>query len=307
MKRKLILSVLFLITLIGPARSIRADASAELACDLLTVDQPQSDACDADIAANPVPNLVHPTQYNPKTDRASRPRAVIPPEKPLTYPLGWVLKEWYTSSKPGIPPTKTKEFAVVRGQSVMVYASVWVRTLEWVMIGKDRWLPGDNVASLVYPEKPKEVTGRWIVLDLSQQTLMAYIDDKPVFATLISAARSGNGVTRPGLFHIYARAKFTTFRGPPWAEVPIYVIPYVPNAMFFDKDIALHGAYWHNYFGQPLTYGCVNVPVADEQWLWDFVSATADQWGPDDGTFAVAHPDKTPFVYVWHSSRIRKS
>jgi hypothetical protein len=71
--------------------------------------------------------------------------------------------------------------------------------------------------------------------------------------------------------------------------------------MFFDQHIALHGAYWHDWFGLPRTHGCVNIPVGDEAWLWDWVSQVSDQWGPDENHFFMPHPEKAPFVYVYHS------
>ena len=42
-----------------------------------------------------------------------------------------------------------------------------------------------------------------------------------------------------------------------------YYLPNVPNNMFFYKGYALHGAYWHNNFGNPMSHGCVNEPLAN--------------------------------------------
>jgi hypothetical protein len=150
---------------------------------------------------------------------------------------------------------------------IYIYATVNVNNIDWYLVGPDRWIPAEYISLLNIPRRPDGVTGRWIALDLSQQTLIAFDGDTPIFATLISAANRGFGVTRPGLFHIYARTRGMIFRGPPWKAVPDYIIDHVPNVMFFDGNIALHGAYWHDKFGIPLTHGCVNVPVGDEEWL----------------------------------------
>src|SRR5258708_3662277 len=166
------------------------------------------------------------------------------------YAVGWVLKEWYYSAKPGEDLVVAKDRFYDRGQLVMIYASVHVRNFEWLMVGKGRWIPGEYIAELKMPKRPAGVSGRWITLDLSEQTLVASIDDKPVFATLISTGWSqGYGTTHEGLYHIYARTFSTVFKGPPWAVVPEYIIDNVPTAMFFNGNEALHGAYWHNYFG----------------------------------------------------------
>ena len=33
---------------------------------------------------------------------------------------------------------------------------------------------------------------------------------------------------------------------------------------------ALHGAYWQNNFGTPVSHGCINLPVNNAQWLFDW-------------------------------------
>ncbi len=274
------------------------------ACSGITLENPHSDACNAEIAANPAPNLERPVALDTKTQGLSKPRSVLLPKDPLPYPIGWLLKDWYYSDAPGAePPAYTKDREVPKAKVVFLYATVNVKTMDWHMIGPDQWISGEYVAALKMPTRPDKVSGHWIALDLTEQTIMALDNDTPLFATLVSAAWSGYGVTREGLFHIYARTKSTIFRGPPWAKVPEYILDHVPDVMFFDGNIGLHGAYWHDFFGFQRTHGCVNIPVGDAHWLWNWVSETADQWGPDKGAFHLPHPDKAPWVYVYHSPR----
>ena len=41
-----------------------------------------------------------------------------------------------------------------------------------------------------------------------------------------------------------------------------YNVPDVPWVMYFDDlGDALHGTYWHNNFGTPMSNGCVNQPM----------------------------------------------
>lgn len=42
---------------------------------------------------------------------------------------------------------------------------------------------------------------------------------------------------------------------------PGYDLPGVPWVMYFYGSYALHGAYWHNNFGTPMSHGCVNIRV----------------------------------------------
>jgi hypothetical protein len=304
-----VIVVMLLSALSGALQPVRAEGTTDDdPCAALTVEKYQSDACDAAIDANPLPDLERPTTYDPKEDGRSRPRSVMLPEKQMKYPLAWVLKEWYYSEAPGKDLVVDKAHFYDRGQLIVVYKSVRVKNFEWLLIGKGRWIPGDYIAVLHIPKRPEKVTGRWITLDLAEQTLVASIDDKPIFATLISAGWTGGyGFTHEGLFNIYARTRSTVFKGPPWAAVPEYILNDVPYAMFFDKHVALHGAYWHNYFGFERSHGCVNIPVADEKWLWNWVSETADKWGPDTGSFFLKHPENAPFVYVYRSNKIKKS
>ncbi len=41
---------------------------------------------------------------------------------------------------------------------------------------------------------------------------------------------------------------------------------------FFDKGVALHGAFWHRDFGRVRSHGCVNLAPRDAQWIFDFTS-----------------------------------
>jgi L,D-transpeptidase catalytic domain len=291
-----------IVFLVLPTLPIRADAL--LACSTLTVEQPHSDACIADITSNPAPSLERPVAFNPKKQGVSHPRSVLLPKDPLPYPIGWILRDWPYSDTPGIVPAKyTPDRLLRKATIVYVYATIMVKGVEWHLVGPDQWMSSDRIAVLRIPTRPEGVTGHWIALDLSEQTLLALDGDTPVFSTLISAAYNGYGFTRVGLYNIYARTHETVFRGPPWKEVPDYVINHVPDVMFFDRHIALHGAYWHDMFGIPLTHGCVNVPVGDEEWLWNWVSETADQWGPDKNQFFLPHRERAPFVYVYQSKK----
>ena len=49
-----------------------------------------------------------------------------------------------------------------------------------------------------------------------------------------------------------------------------YELEDVPHVMYFFEDYALHGAYWHNNFGVPMSHGCVNVNPVDAGWLFNW-------------------------------------
>jgi len=108
---------------------------------------------------------------------------------------------------------------------------------------------------------------------LSDQRLAAYVGIVPVYAVRVST-----GVPRyptlTGEFHIYRKLTSTTMAGPG------YYLTNVPWTMYYDGSYAIHGTYWHNNFGHPMSHGCVNLPIPDAKWLFD--------WAPQE-TLVVIH------------------
>jgi hypothetical protein len=43
----------------------------------------------------------------------------------------------------------------------------------------------------------------------------------------------------------------------------------VPFAQYIGR-VALHGAFWHDRFGTPVSHGCINVSIRDAQRLFAF-------------------------------------
>jgi lipoprotein-anchoring transpeptidase ErfK/SrfK len=55
--------------------------------------------------------------------------------------------------------------------------------------------------------------------------------------------------------------------GPATAEA--YEVPDVPNVLYFSLLAeALHGTYWHDNFGNPMSHGCVNLPPDVAAWMY---------------------------------------
>ena len=51
-----------------------------------------------------------------------------------------------------------------------------------------------------------------------------------------------------------------------------YFIKDVPHVMYFYQAYAIHGAYWHSNFGSRASHGCVNVPLASAEWLYNWAN-----------------------------------
>ena len=110
---------------------------------------------------------------------------------------------------------------------------------------------------------------KWIDVNLSTQTLVAYEGNTPVYQTLISSGLPEFS-TVTGQFRVWLRYESQTMNG--YALGYDYYLDNVPNVMYFHGNYAIHGAYWHNNFGQPMSHGCVNAPLDAAQWLFNWSS-----------------------------------
>jgi lipoprotein-anchoring transpeptidase ErfK/SrfK len=117
------------------------------------------------------------------------------------------------------------------------------------------------------PEDPPDLSGtKWIDVNLSQQMLYAYVDDTVVASFLVSTGLPDTP-TVTGTYYVYVKYLYADMRGPD------YYLPDVPYTMYFYNDYGIHGTYWHNNFGQPMSHGCINMETSDAEWLyyWSYV------------------------------------
>jgi hypothetical protein len=141
-------------------------------------------------------------------------------------------------------------------------------------------------------ERPEGIPARvkWIHVHLASQTLTAYEGDTPVYVTLVSSGRDGYH-TPAGVYNVDRKYLTKTMRGKD--EVAgRYEVQEVPWTLFYDRNFAIHGAYWHNLFGRTKSHGCVNVPPVDARWLyyWSKVTLPAG-WHSREGV-------RGTYVYV---------
>lgn len=103
----------------------------------------------------------------------------------------------------------------------------------------------------------------WIDINLSTQQLFAYEGDTIVRTFLVSTGVSSTP-TVTGKYKVYARYLYARMRGPG------YDLPNVPYTMYFYKSYGIHGTYWHNNFGTPMSHGCVNMSIPDSEWVYNW-------------------------------------
>lgn len=141
----------------------------------------------------------------------------------------------------------------------------------------------------------EEVVGeKWIEIDLEKQKLYAWEGDQLAGEFLISSGKWGR--TPTGEFRIWSKLKYTLMHGGSKELNTYYYLPNVPFTQYFYGGYGIHGCYWHNNFGHPMSHGCINMYTPDAQWLfyWTSPLPPENQWVvypsvDDPGTKVVVH------------------
>lgn len=116
---------------------------------------------------------------------------------------------------------------------------------------------------------PKEA---WVHVDISEQTIVLYKGDEPVYASLVSSGVEGHD-TPKGLFEIRRKLITDTMANlGPDAGDDRYRIEDVPWTQYFEGSIALHAAFWHTKYGIPRSHGCVNLSPRDARRVFEHTS-----------------------------------
>ena len=112
-----------------------------------------------------------------------------------------------------------------------------------------------------------DIDEKWVDVNLTTQTLVAYEGNLPVFETLISSGLTDHE-TVTGQFRMWLRFEKQTMDGRRLGYD--YYLEDVPYVMYFFEDYALHGTFWHNNFGRPMSHGCVNMYTPDAEWIFNW-------------------------------------
>jgi len=110
----------------------------------------------------------------------------------------------------------------------------------------------------------------WIDVNLTTQYMVVYRGNAVVLETYISSGRPGFE-TPTGTFYINNMLPVQDMEGVIGGEY--YNVPEVPDVMYFtDVGHAIHGTYWHNNFGQVMSHGCINMPMAEADYLYSIAT-----------------------------------
>jgi hypothetical protein len=189
----------------------------------------------------------------------------------LEYPFAWVLdlSRIFVSEYPGGPWEPDTGRWLERYERVNIFAeAIDEEGWKWYMIGPNQWVEQRFVAKVQRHERPEGVSGHWVAVDLYEQTMVAYEDDTPVFATLVSSGLE-HSETEEGLFSVWAELPRDGMSGATGAP-DAYALQSVPWVMYFNGGYSLHGTYWHDLFGYRQSHGCVNLSISDAGWLFNW-------------------------------------
>lgn len=114
-----------------------------------------------------------------------------------------------------------------------------------------------------------------IEVDLTNQRLYAYEGDQMIYNFLVSTGKWGK--TPTGVFDIWIKLRSTKMSGGKKELGTYYYLPNVPYTMYFYnadtpkwRGFGVHGAYWHNNFGHPMSHGCINMKIEEAGLLFEW-------------------------------------
>lgn len=110
---------------------------------------------------------------------------------------------------------------------------------------------------------------KYIEVILAEQKLKYFESGRKIGEMLTSTGLSFP--TPVGTFNIYSKIRSATMAGyyGPGSHLN-YNLPNVPYILKFLGPYTIHGAYWHNNFGNPMSHGCVNLSVKDSEMLYNW-------------------------------------
>ena len=112
-------------------------------------------------------------------------------------------------------------------------------------------------------------------MDLSAKTVTAYVGDTPVWGPRPMVDGKPGNETVTGTYEIYLRYEkqdMTNEATYPEGHEKHYYNPDVPWVQYFHRGYGFHGAPWRSSFGYSGSHGCINMPVHEAKWLYDWAS-----------------------------------
>lgn len=206
-----------------------------------------------------------PVGMEPVAQQVVQPTATftqVPQPEVVSVPTDVPPTEAVAAAEVIVQPTATTEaVAVVSTGEAVAQAQIIPDTPT------SEYVPPPTAVAYVPPASTSGGSGgvHWFDVDLSDQRMYAYEGDTLV-RTFIVSTGTWQTPTLTGRFKVWIKLKSAPMSGPG------YYLPNVPHIMYYDGDYGIHGAYWHNNFGVPMSHGCINLSLPDAEWAYNFAS-----------------------------------
>jgi lipoprotein-anchoring transpeptidase ErfK/SrfK len=140
-----------------------------------------------------------------------------------------------------------------------------IANADLIYPGQELLIPAAGVYEPTQADAPAPSTtsGKAIVVSVSTQRIYAFENGTLIRSHLVSTGRAETP-TVLGDYAIQRKYVADDMAGPG------YFLPQVPHAMYFFQGYAIHGTYWHNNFGRPMSHGCVNLPSDESGWWFQW-------------------------------------
>ncbi|WP_103062608.1 L,D-transpeptidase, partial [Actinomyces qiguomingii] len=125
----------------------------------------------------------------------------------------------------------------------------------------------DGAENLAYQAADGE---KWVDINLSTKTVTAYEGATVVRGPVSVVDGAAATPTVTGTYHVYLQYEIQTMRGQN-ADGSNYETENVPWISYFYEGYALHGAPWWSSWGFSASHGCLNMPVDEAKWIYDWV------------------------------------
>jgi hypothetical protein len=211
-----------------------------------------------------------------------------------TLPVAFVRSK-HRTTKMWLGENKS-ELLIARTAMALTGQQKRIDGVDWYGTKDGGWVKSEDTIKIDPPKSWPAYANKgekWIDISIARQSLVAYEGQKPVYATLVSTGRDGLGdpesshATIRGLYRVGTKHVTATMDSTEIGEE--FSLRDVPFVQYFETGYAIHGAYWHDNFGEPRSHGCVNLPEWDAMWLFAWTGPEV----PETWHAAMARPLST--------------
>ncbi len=128
---------------------------------------------------------------------------------------------------------------------------------------------------LILGDQSDDHVQKRIEVDLTTQRLYAYENDALIFNFIVSTGKWDR--TPTGTYKIWTKIRSQKMSGGSKELGTYYYLPNVPFILFFYNEkvpksvgYSIHGTYWHNNFGVPMSHGCVNMKTTEVEQIFNW-------------------------------------